>query len=124
MSVGVRHGVDRADDASRLGLLLDRLAADEPIEARPARRASKHLQKPSARQSLAEQVLSLLGALAALRLRLPEEVSQLGVAVAIGVLDVGFQAQRIAQALLGEPDDVVVLVGVPVTWPPSLLDIS
>ncbi len=96
---------------TRLGLLLDRLVGDEPIEAHPARRALKHLQKPSARQSLAEQVLSLLGALAALRLRPPEEVSQLGVAVAVGVLDVGSQAQRIAQALLGEPDDVVVLVG-------------
>src|SRR6266568_4700730 len=57
-----------------------------------------------------QQLLALLGALAALRLRLAEEVRELAVAVALGVLDVLLQAQRVAQAGLGEPDDVVVLV--------------
>src|SRR4051812_48518579 len=55
-------------------------------------------------------LLALLGALAALTLRAAEEVGELVVAVPLGVLDVGLEAQRVVQALLHEPDDVVVLV--------------
>src|SRR5690606_24667232 len=58
----------------------------------------------------AEVVLALLGALAALGLGAAEEVGQLGVPRALGVVDVRLQAQRVAQALLDEPDQVVVLV--------------
>src|SRR5215217_3805200 len=64
----------------------------------------------SAAQPLAQQLLALLGALAALGLGLAEEGGQLGVALAFGVLDVGLQPQGVAQAGLGEPGDVVVLV--------------
>src|SRR5215216_8007440 len=39
-----------------------------------------------------------------------EEVGQLRIPLAFGVLDVGLQAQGVAQAGLGEPDDVVILV--------------
>src|SRR4051812_23064249 len=55
-------------------------------------------------------VLALLAALAALCLGAAEEVRELGVPVAFGVLDVGLEPQRVAQALLCEPDQVVVLV--------------
>jgi hypothetical protein len=51
-------------------------------------------------------LLALVGAL----LRAPEELREIGVAVALGVLGVLLEAQRVAQALLREPDDVVVLV--------------
>src|SRR5438105_388858 len=61
-------------------------------------------------ETLAQVFLALFAAFAALRLRAPEQVGELGVAVALGVLDVGLEAQRVAQALLGEPDEVVVLV--------------
>src|SRR5215216_3284287 len=64
----------------------------------------------SAAQPLTQQLLALLGALAALGLGLAEEGGELGVALAFGVLDVGLQPQGVAQAGLGEPDDVVVLV--------------
>src|SRR5215213_11186028 len=57
-----------------------------------------------------EQLLALLSALAALCLRLAEEVREFAVAIAVSVLDVGLQPERIAQALLGEPNEVVVLV--------------
>src|SRR3954464_8424817 len=55
-------------------------------------------------------VLALLAALAALCLGATEEVRELGVPVAFGVLDVGLKPQRVAEALLCEPDQVVVLV--------------
>src|SRR5688572_29261365 len=64
----------------------------------------------SAGQTLAEQVLALLGALATRLLGALEEVGQLGVALALGILLVGLETQHVGQALLGEPDDVVVLV--------------
>src|SRR4051794_28553240 len=64
----------------------------------------------SAGESGLEHGLSLLGALPAVALGLAEEVRQLAVAVAIGVLDVLLQAQHVAQAGFGEPDQVVVLV--------------
>jgi hypothetical protein len=64
-------------------------------------------------------VLALLGALAALSLRAAEEVRELGIPVPLGVLDVGLESQRVREALLCEPDDVVVLVLVPVTSPVS-----
>src|SRR3954449_11865049 len=64
----------------------------------------------SAAEPAGEQLLSLLGALTAVRLRLAEQLGQLGVAVTLGILDVGLQAQRVAQAGLGVPDEVVVLV--------------
>src|SRR5918992_828669 len=57
-----------------------------------------------------EHRLALLGALAALALGPAEEVGELLVAVALGVLHVRLEAQGVVQALLGEPDDVVVLV--------------
>src|SRR5579872_3544823 len=62
------------------------------------------------RQALAEHLLALLSTLAALALGATEEVSEVGVAFALGVVDVALQSQRVAQALLGEPDDVVVPV--------------
>jgi hypothetical protein len=52
----------------------------------------------SAAQPLAQQLLALLGALAALGLRLAEERGELGVALAFGVLDVGLQPQGVAEA--------------------------
>jgi hypothetical protein len=61
-------------------------------------------------EPVGQVALALLGAIAAGFLGAAEEVGKLGVAVALGVLDVGLQAQRVAQALLGESDDVVVLV--------------
>src|SRR3954453_7268607 len=64
----------------------------------------------SAAEPAGEQLLSLLGALTAVRLCLAEQLGQLGVAVTLGILDVGLQAQRVAQAGLGVPDEVVVLV--------------
>ena len=59
----------------------------------------------SAPQSGAQQLLALLGALAALCLCLAEEIGEFTVAIAVGVLDVGLQPKRIAQAGLGERDD-------------------
>src|ERR1043165_5162014 len=64
----------------------------------------------SAGEALAQEVVALLAALAAGALGTAEELGQLRVAVALGVLDVGLEAQRVAQRLLGEPDEVVVLV--------------
>src|SRR5436190_1088445 len=64
----------------------------------------------SAGQALTQQALALLCALAALAPGAAEELRELGVAVALGVLGVLLHAQRVAQALLGEPDQVVVLV--------------
>src|SRR5919106_4277051 len=64
----------------------------------------------SAGEPLAQHVLPLLGALAARILRPPEEVGELVVAVPLGVLGVGLEPQDVREALLGEPDDVVVLV--------------
>src|SRR5215207_10695790 len=79
----------------------------QPLRERlPVWRGSGRL----AGQTLAEQVLALLGALAARLLGALEEVRQLGVALALGVLLVGLEAQHVGQALLREPDDVVVLV--------------
>src|SRR3954447_9664659 len=57
-----------------------------------------------------QQLLALLGALLALVLGLAEELREIVVALALGVLDVALETQRVRQALLGEPDDVVVLV--------------
>src|SRR5215207_5170325 len=64
----------------------------------------------SAGQTLAKQVLALLGALAARLLGALEEVGELRVALALSVLAVGLETQHVGQALLREPDDVVVLV--------------
>src|SRR5205085_7671108 len=69
-----------------------------------------YLSRASGSEALAQQVLALLAALPAGTLRAPEELGELIVAVALGVLDVVLEPQRIAQALLGEPDQVVVLV--------------
>src|SRR4051794_32491973 len=57
-----------------------------------------------------EELLAQFSALAALCLGLAEKLCELGVTVALCVGDVGLEPQRIAQRLLGEPDDVVVLV--------------
>src|SRR5207248_113183 len=64
----------------------------------------------SGRQTLSEQVLALLSALAARRLRAAEELGQIRVALALGVLDIGLEAQHIAQRSLSEPNEVVILV--------------
>src|SRR4051794_2751297 len=64
----------------------------------------------SAVEPLGQHLLALLGSLAAGLLGAPEELGELGVVLALGVLDVGVQSQDVAQGLLGEPDDVVVLV--------------
>src|SRR5688572_3759113 len=61
-------------------------------------------------QALLQQRLALLGALAARALGAAEELGEIVVAVALGVLDVLLEPERVAEALLGEPDDVVVLV--------------
>jgi hypothetical protein len=44
-----------------------------------------------------EQLLALLSALAALCLRLAEEVGELAVAIAVSVLDVGLEPERTAR---------------------------
>src|SRR4051794_38354472 len=64
----------------------------------------------SAAEALGEHGLALLGALAAFALRAAEEVREILVAVTLGVRRVLLEAQCVAQALLREPDDVVVLV--------------
>src|SRR4051812_43123670 len=61
-------------------------------------------------QPLGQHRLGLVGALLAFRLGTTEEPRELRVAVPVRILDVGLQAQCVAQALLGEPDQVVVLV--------------
>src|SRR5687767_9359759 len=61
-------------------------------------------------KALRQQLLALLGALAAGALGAAEELGEIAVAVALCVLDVGLEPENVAQALLGEPDDVVVLV--------------
>src|SRR4051812_49411297 len=58
-----------------------------------------------------EHALALLGTLAAVGLCLAEELGELAVLRALRILDVVLQSQRVAQTRLGEPDDVVVLVG-------------
>src|SRR5699024_8396496 len=65
---------------------------------------------PSPPQACGQQRLTLLGTLGALALGLGEELGELGVTVALGVLDVALQAHGVAQAGLGEPHEVVVLV--------------
>jgi hypothetical protein len=62
-----------------------------------------------------QERLALLGTLAALTLRSPEELGQLAVTSPFGVLDVGLQPQRVAQALLGEPPAYTWRS----CWPPS-----
>src|SRR5215208_1176240 len=87
---------------------------DSP-RSRTVRRPAVVRQGPNPRgvlapQPLTQQLLALLGALAALRLGLAEEPGEFGVAVAFRVLDIGLQAQGVTKARLGEPDDVVILV--------------
>src|SRR5215213_7806898 len=81
---------------------------------RTARSADKQRRGPpcaaSAAQTGLEQRLALLGALAALALRAAEELCELVVAVALRIGPVLLHPQCVAQALLGEPDEVVVLV--------------
>src|SRR3712207_2625281 len=94
------------------------VATDSPQETRstpgPAARApigdTGRGKCRSAPQAAAEHRLALLGPLAAVGLGLAEEIGQLLVAVPLGVLDVGLQAQRVAEAGLRVPDQVVVLV--------------
>src|SRR3954447_7956023 len=76
----------------------------------PSSRAAKRGPKTSGAESLREHLLAQLAALAALRLGLAEQRRQLVVAIAFRVLDVLLEAQRVRQRLLGEPDQVVVLV--------------
>src|SRR3954451_1279743 len=76
----------------------------------PSRRAAKCGPKTSGAEPLREHLLAQLAALAALGLSLAEQRRQLVVPVALGILDVLLQAERVRQRLLGEPDQVVVLV--------------
>src|ERR671914_2511878 len=78
-----------------------------PLERLPS---TARCARASAGEALAQHLLALLGSLAALALRAPEEIGELVVAVALRVLGVGLEPQDVRQALLGEPDDVVVLV--------------
>src|ERR671930_553898 len=64
----------------------------------------------SAHEARSQELLPLLGALAALALSAAEEVRELRISVPLGVLDVRVEPQHVPQALLDEPDDVVVLV--------------
>src|SRR3954462_7547941 len=64
----------------------------------------------SGSEALRKHLLAHLAALAALGLCLAEQRGQLLVALSSGVLDVLLEAQRIRERLLGEPDQVVVLV--------------
>src|SRR5688500_13975629 len=64
----------------------------------------------SAGEAAGEHLLAHLGTLAAVGLRLLEEILQLGVTRALGVLDVDVQAESVVQARLDVPDEVVVLV--------------
>src|SRR5947207_4726265 len=57
-----------------------------------------------------EQPLAEFGAFAAVGLRLAEKVCQLSIRGLGGVMDVGLQPDRIAQAGLHVPDKVVVLI--------------
>jgi hypothetical protein len=57
-----------------------------------------------------QQLLALLGTLAALGLRAAEEVRQLGIALALRVPDVRLEPKNVAETSLREPNDVVVLV--------------
>src|SRR3954454_5133886 len=66
--------------------------------------------RPDPLEPALQKLLALLRALLARLLGLAEEIGQIVVAIALGVLDVGLEPQRIGEALLGEPDDVVVLV--------------
>src|SRR3954447_1482216 len=105
----------------RLALTADRTPSQAPSSSRAADRrvADRRSEGPppgsgegpshavierrscSAGQPAAQQRLALLGALAAVRLRLAEQVRDLVVPVALGVLDVGLQAQGVVQACLG-----------------------
>src|SRR5438094_9061488 len=66
---------------------------------------------PLSTEPLPQHLLAEVGALAAVGLCLAEEVRQLTVALPLRVLDVGLQPQRVVQALFGEPNEVVILVG-------------
>ena len=70
-----------------------------PFSGLGGRRWSSYITSPvSALEPCAELLLALLGTLAALCLRPTEELRKLGVAVALGVLDVDVEAQRVLQA--------------------------
>src|SRR5215213_5475027 len=62
------------------------------------------------RHALAQKVFPLLAALSTCSLRPAEEVQELRVTVALGIVDIGLEPQRVAQGLFDEPDEVVVLV--------------
>src|SRR3954451_16704413 len=76
---------------------------NRPVAA--ARPGSARVAEPGC-----QELLALLGALLALRLCPAEEVGELLVTGPFRIADVGLQPQGVAQARLGEPDDVVVLV--------------
>src|SRR5204863_6014521 len=78
------------------------------IDLTPA--ASAGVSAASACDAAAQKLLALLGSLAARALGAAEELGEIRITIALGVLDVGLQAQHVREALLDEPDDVVVLV--------------
>src|SRR5829696_3572528 len=101
------------DRAHKLGVSADEQHGDD--RKRVDQERTRHSGRArrtcgSTAEASPQQLLALLRALPALALGAPEEVGELGVAVAGGVLDVGLEPQRVVQALLDEPDDVVVLV--------------
>src|SRR3954453_19723448 len=63
----------------------------------------------SAGEPIAQEFFASFAALAALALGAAEELGELAVAVALGVLGVFLHAQGVAVTLLGEPQQVVVL---------------
>src|SRR5919106_4831104 len=86
------------------------LSAAPRADLRPPRAARPPTRSHARTQAGGQQPLALLRALAALALCPAEELRQLVVVLPPGVLDVGLEPERVAQARLGEPDDVVVLV--------------
>src|SRR5690349_7867415 len=78
-----------------------RLAADTDADTRKAPSRDGRGPRDQALHALLEHRLPHVAALAAVGLRLAEELGQLRVAGALGVLDVQVQAQSVAQAGLG-----------------------
>lgn len=100
------------------GIVLDRIptsqnALDRAVSALLTSHACVPRQRltGSGREPLREQLLPLLGTLAAVVLSASEELGELAVTFALGVGAVGLQTEDVVQARLGEPQDVVVLVG-------------
>src|SRR5436190_1141384 len=100
-------------DRSRLLLFLVWRARMAPLKAGLASKAAVAPSVPIpvlGTQTSLQQLLALLGTLAALGLSATEEVRQLAVALPLRVPDVGLKPKNVAETGFCEPDDVVVLV--------------